>query len=54
MHVGRQNIQVDPSADTAYATIYNIRYVAAHPQYNLETNANDIGIVVPSSYIRIT
>ena len=52
VHVGRHNITAAINSDTIYSATYSIGSVIVHNGYNSETNANDIGLVKTSSYMK--
>lgn len=52
IEVGRHNITASVLDDTIYSGSYGIDYAIVHTGYNEETNANDIGLVRSTSYIR--
>ncbi|KAG5679195.1 hypothetical protein PVAND_008782 [Polypedilum vanderplanki] len=54
MRVGSFNITAPLEADTVYAEEYLLESAVHHENYNNPQNANDIGIVKTSNYIRFT
>ncbi|KAG5679194.1 hypothetical protein PVAND_008781 [Polypedilum vanderplanki] len=54
MRAGSQNITAPLASDTVYAEEYKLIEAVHHEKYNNPQNANDIGIVKTSTYIRFT